>query len=85
MRLVANVSGYDWSVEMIRLPIVEQHQGDSIAYILRYPVSLSLRVDDGGTSWIEESSWHCGNSATDALTPIESVLASESTSRPHFI
>ena len=55
MKLVANVSGYDWSVEMIRLPIVEQHQGDSIAYILRYPVSLSLRVDDGGTSWIEES------------------------------
>lgn len=55
MRLVANVSGYDWSVEMIPLPVIEQHQGESIAYILRYPVSLSLRVDDGGTSWIEES------------------------------
>lgn len=55
MTLVANVSGYHWSVEMIRLPIVGQHQGESIAYILRYPVSLSWRVDDGGTSWIEES------------------------------
>ena len=28
---------------------------------------------------------HCGNSATGALAPIESVLASESTSRPHLI
>lgn len=55
MRLVANVSGYDWGVEMMPLPVGEQDQGDSMTYILRYPVSLSLRVDDGGTSWTEES------------------------------